>query len=81
MAGTLLSAEQVAERLGLNPRTVKNMANRGDIDGVMIGHAWRFDESDVEAFIARQRAKTKTLIKMRLNVNIEEINNRQGDAS
>ena len=54
----LLNANQVAERLGIHPRTVKNLAAAGAIVGIKIAHAWRFEESDVDAFIAKQKTKT-----------------------
>ena len=59
----LLTAKQVAERLSLNERTVKNMANRGEITGIMVTNAWRFDEGDVEEYIARQRRLTEEKVK------------------
>jgi len=54
----LLNADQVAERLGLHPRTVKNLAAAGEIIGIKIANAWRFEESDIDAFIAERKAKT-----------------------
>jgi excisionase family DNA binding protein len=59
----LLDAEQVAQRLNLNPRTVKNLANRGELAGMMVANAWRFEEKDVEAYIEQQRQKTAEKIK------------------
>ncbi|GAC1643056.1 MAG: hypothetical protein NVS4B12_06900 [Ktedonobacteraceae bacterium] len=58
----LLDAEQVAAMLQLHPRTVKNLANRGELVGVIIGNAWRFEEADVEAYIAEQKKKTAAKI-------------------
>ena len=59
----LLDAEQVGKRLGLTERTVRNLANRGEITGVIIANTWRFEESDVEAYIAKRRAATEEKVR------------------
>jgi excisionase family DNA binding protein len=42
MKGThLVSVREAAIRLNLNPRTIRRMILRGDLDGVRLGHRYR----------------------------------------
>jgi len=43
----VLTVQDVAELLKVCPRTVLNMAKRGDIPASRIGHLWRFDETTI----------------------------------
>lgn len=54
----LLTAEEVADLLRLNERTVRNMSNRGEIPGaVRVGREWRFKVADIESLIGRKLPK------------------------
>jgi excisionase family DNA binding protein len=57
MAGKLLTIKQVQEVLGVSERTVFNFMERGEITGFKVGRSWRFEESVIDAYIARQREK------------------------
>ena len=53
VTGPLLSAEQAASRLGLaRPRTVLEMARRGELGHVRVGRLVRFREEDLAAYVA-----------------------------
>jgi excisionase family DNA binding protein len=53
----LLTVKQVAERLGVHPDTVRDLALRGEIRFVRVGRQIRFRELWVEEFIERQGRK------------------------
>ncbi len=63
MSGALFNTEQVAQRLHLNVQTVRRLANRGELTGVIIGEEWRFEESDIEAYIQRGREKAVEVVR------------------
>ena len=46
----LLTLREAAEVLRLNPRTVREYVNRGEIEGRIIGGRWRFRRADLDAF-------------------------------
>ena len=48
----LLTVDQLAEKLAVNPLTVRRMVQRGQLTAVRIGRAVRFDPVDVDAFLA-----------------------------
>jgi excisionase family DNA binding protein len=45
-----LTLREAAEVLRLNPRTVREYVNRGEIEGRIIGGRWRFRRADLDAF-------------------------------
>ena len=49
----LLTLREAAEVLRLNPRTVREYVNRGEIEGRIIGGRWRFRRGDLDAFFAK----------------------------
>lgn|SRR5690606_32905647 len=53
MADELYSVEQVAERLGLHVRTVRNYVRDGKLPAVRIGKQYRIAHSDLESFTGR----------------------------
>ena len=53
----LLTERQVAKALGLSPRTVWGLADRGELPVVWIGRAKRFDRRDIEAMIDRLKGR------------------------
>lgn len=48
----LLTLREAAEVLRLNPRTVRDYVQRGEIEGRIIGGRWRFRRADIDAFFA-----------------------------
>lgn len=59
MTGTLLNVKQVQELLGLSERTVFRLIKSGDLKGFKAGREWRFEQSDIDTYIAEQRKKAQ----------------------
>jgi excisionase family DNA binding protein len=58
MPDRLLSAEEVAERLGVPVSTLHYWSHRGEeLTGARIGRRLRYRESDVESYIAGKFAE------------------------
>src|SRR6202167_55149 len=53
MSQELYSAEQVADRLGLHVRTVRNYVREGRLKAVRIGKQYRIAREDLEAMTGR----------------------------
>jgi excisionase family DNA binding protein len=53
MSEELYSVEQVAERLGLHVKTVRNYVREGRLKAVRIGKQYRIARSDLEAMTGR----------------------------
>jgi len=53
--GTLLSAHQAAERLGVSIWTVARLARAGKLGSVLIGRRRLFAEEDLEHFVTKSR--------------------------
>jgi excisionase family DNA binding protein len=52
----LLDSHEAAAVLGVHPRTLQRMAQRGQIAGVQVGKLWRFRASSLLAWIDHQMA-------------------------
>ena len=50
-AQPLLNSNQAAEFLGVHPRTLQRMVNRGEIAGVRVGKLWRFVPSAIHDWV------------------------------
>lgn len=46
----LLTVEEAAQYLKLNPRTVSNKAQRGEIPARKVGGHWRFQPEDLRTY-------------------------------
>lgn len=55
MEDGMLDTKQVQQRLRVSERTVFNLIKRGKLTGFKVGREWRFTESDIDAYIERQR--------------------------
>jgi excisionase family DNA binding protein len=51
MCEPLITADQAAELLKLHPKTVKRLAQTGELPGMKIGRVWRFRESSLDAWM------------------------------
>src|SRR5437588_12584336 len=51
----LLTTEEVAELLRIDPVTVRRLVTRGELIGYRIAGEYRFSEAGVENFVASQR--------------------------
>ena len=45
--GTLLTVDEVAKILRLQPETIRSMARRGDLPAIKLGRVWRFSRSSI----------------------------------
>jgi excisionase family DNA binding protein len=59
MPEKLLNIKQVQDVLGLSERTIFRLIKDGELHGFKVGREWRFEESDIEDFIRRQRQKSE----------------------
>jgi excisionase family DNA binding protein len=48
----LIDADRAAELLKLHPKTVKRLAQAGELPGMKIGRVWRFRESSLDAWMS-----------------------------
>lgn len=55
----LMTIEQVAQFLQLQPETVRAMARQGRIPALRVGRLWRFDRKQIELWLAAQSTKTE----------------------
>lgn len=53
----LLTPEEVASKLIVSPKTVRDWLREGTIKGVKVGKLWRIREADLESFIASNGTK------------------------
>jgi excisionase family DNA binding protein len=51
----VLTTEQAAAVLQLNRRTVSNMLDRGELQGVKIGKEWRVSRAEVRGLVERRK--------------------------
>ena len=54
-----IGAKEAAEMLGVIPRTVVRLVERGEIPGFKVGDVWRFYRSDIEKYIQEQMEQAK----------------------
>jgi len=53
-----MSLREVAELLRCNRSTIYRMLKRHEIPGFKVGGDWRFERSEIEAWIARRTQET-----------------------
>jgi excisionase family DNA binding protein len=61
MTQQLMTVEEVAKYLQLNPQTVSRMAQRGELPAAKVGRHWRFRRETLDKFLDDEAAKTLTL--------------------
>lgn len=55
-ADVMLTVNQVAERLNMNPYTIRELLRNGDLRGFKINDTrWRVKESDLDKFVSKHR--------------------------
>jgi excisionase family DNA binding protein len=55
--GKIFTPEEVAERLTVSIKTVKDWLRSGKLKGVKAGRLWRVRESDLESFLKEGEGK------------------------
>ena len=55
----IMTIKEVAEYLKITEKTAYRLASEGKIPGFKVGGAWRFRQSEVEAWIDQQSAVRK----------------------
>ncbi len=50
----LLTIREVADQLGLAPKTVRKLIHGGQLRGVRLGRQWRVDEDELDLFVKRR---------------------------
>lgn len=53
----VLEPKEVAAMLKVSVRSITRLAEKGELIGFKVGDLWRFQRSDVEAFIEAQKRK------------------------
>lgn len=57
---TLYTTEEVAERLKLTPKTVREYIQRGELEAIDMGQGYRIYKRDLDAFLeSRRRRRTE----------------------
>jgi len=54
-----IDTKEVADMLGVTPRTVTRLAERGEIPGFKVGDVWRFHRQDILDYIEEQKQKRR----------------------
>ena len=57
MTTAVMTVQEVADYLNVDPKTVYRLVNRGELPGFKVGGSWRFQKSDLDAWIAKQKKK------------------------
>jgi len=57
--GKIINLEQVAKLLGVSERTVIRLVEKKELIGFKVGRSWKFDETDIEAYIQRQKERSQ----------------------
>lgn len=56
----LMTSEEVAELLHVDPVTIRRLVNKGDLSAYRIGADYRFAPSDLDDYLQRQRVSART---------------------
>jgi excisionase family DNA binding protein len=59
MPGKMLSVEDIAAELGVNPETVRVWIRSGELVALSIGKGYRISRADLDDFIRRRRTDYK----------------------
>ncbi len=64
MSKELLNVKQVQEILDLSERTIFRLIKNKELKGFKAGREWRFEQSDIDDYIDRQRQKALTEVEI-----------------
>jgi excisionase family DNA binding protein len=56
---TYLTLKQVKEQLNVSERTVFRLMDEEELHPFKMGKSWRFDQEDIDAYIAKLRQETE----------------------
>jgi excisionase family DNA binding protein len=59
MPNKMLSVEEIADELGVNPETVRVWIRSGELVALSIGKGYRISRADLDDFIRRRRTDYK----------------------
>ncbi len=59
MPDKMLSVEEIADELGVNPETVRVWIRTGELVALSIGKGYRISRADLDDFIRRRRTDYK----------------------
>lgn len=59
MVRELLDIKQLQQMLHLSERTIFRLIKTGELKGFKAGREWRFEQSDIDDYIERQRKKAE----------------------
>ena len=57
MSDEILEAKEVAAMLKVSVRSITRLAEKGELVGFKVGDLWRFQRSDIEAYIEAQKRR------------------------
>ena len=60
MTDEILTLPEVAQLLKVNDKTVYSLAQKGVLPGFKVGGQWRFKRMDLDAWIEKQKAATRS---------------------
>jgi len=63
MKREFLNIKQVQELLGISERTAFRYIRGGELKGFKAGREWRFEPSDIDAFIQKRREQAEADLK------------------
>jgi len=49
--------EEIAEKLRVDPATVRRWLREGQVRGLKLGRQWRIEKAEYEAFLERKRSE------------------------
>ena len=55
MPGRIMTVNQVADYLSLDPQTVSRKAQSGQLPAFKVGNRWRFDRDDIDRWIVGKK--------------------------
>jgi excisionase family DNA binding protein len=79
MPEELYSVDQVAERLGLHVRTVRNYVREGKLKAVRIGKQYRIAREDLEAFTGQPAPRLHWRVEVSSIVQIDAIDSAEAN--